>query len=53
MSARRVREDVELHSLFDPDLEAVLQARHSLPIPRNGYKDILGRVSANATPVTC
>jgi hypothetical protein len=33
MSDRRLREDVEVRSLFDPDLEIVLKARDSLSDP--------------------
>ncbi len=43
MSDRRLREDVEVHSLFDPDLEAVLQARNSLSDPENWIQGHFGK----------
>ena len=33
MSDRRLREDVEVHSFFDPDLEIVLKSRDALSDP--------------------
>ena len=52
MSDRRLREDVEVHSFLDPDLEVVLKAREFSLIPRSGYRATSEKVSASAGPVT-
>ena len=37
LSERRLREDVEVHSFLDPDLEVVLKARDSFSDPIQGH----------------
>jgi hypothetical protein len=48
LSERRLREDVEVHSFLDPDLEVVLKARNSLSDPDNWIQGHFGRVNASA-----
>ncbi len=43
MSDRRLREDVEVHSFLDPDLELVLKARERLSHPDRWIQGHFGR----------
>jgi hypothetical protein len=43
MSDRRIREDVEVHSLLDPDLELVLEARNGLADPEKWIQGHFGK----------
>ncbi len=43
MSDRRLREDVEVRSFFDPDLEIVMKARDSLSDPEKWIQGHVGK----------
>ncbi len=43
MSDRRLREDIEVHSFLDPDLELVLRARNSLADPEKWLQGHFGK----------
>ena len=43
MSDRGLREDVEVYSFFDPDLEVVLKARNSLSDPEKWIQGHFGK----------
>ena len=43
MSDRRLRQDVEVHSFLDPDLEVVLKARNSLSDPDKWIQGHFGK----------